>query len=204
MTCIFAILSLYWAASLRAPGKLHTLEVHVVDFDGQAPYSNVTALVGPTMTNLTREIHAASPSPSLGYRIVPASEYGDNPLAVRRAVRTASCWAAVIVNPGATALLLDAASTGNASYDPTGAIQYFIHTAREETVAYRYILPELEALTAKFLARFGPSWTQMLLTNDSFSPVVMARVSAAVNPGVFPGKCVCGVFFPLPHILQFT
>ncbi|KAI1747828.1 hypothetical protein F4782DRAFT_534996 [Xylaria castorea] len=48
-----------------------------------------------------------------------------------------------IVGP---ALLLDAVKSGNASYDSTGAIQYVIQTARQETTTYNYILPQLRSV----------------------------------------------------------
>ncbi|GAW15223.1 hypothetical protein ANO14919_046320 [Xylariales sp. No.14919] len=188
MAFIFAVLSIYWGVFYEVQDNLRGLEVHVVDFDSQvAPYDNVTAIVGPVMTNLTRAIHSASLHQSLGYRIVPPAEYNYSPMAVRRAVYNWDAWAAIVINPNATTMLLDAVMSGNASYDPTGAVQYIIQTARQESTTYNYIVPQLQMLTARFMSQFGPAWSQMLLTNTSlFAPLVMAEAPAAVNPGVVP------------------
>ncbi|KAI8945234.1 MNNG and nitrosoguanidine resistance protein [Xylaria longipes] len=195
---VFAALSLYWGGFHDVQNNLRALEVHVVDFDGRVPpYNNVTAIVGPAMTDLTRQIHSSSLQQSLGYRIVPPASYNYSPIAVRSGVYNWDAWAAIIVNPNATALLLEAVRSGNASYDPTGAIQYVIQTARQETTTYNYILPQLQLLTSQFIAQFGASWSQMLLTNTSFSPMIMAQAPAAVNPGVVPLKIDLRPFEPL-------
>ncbi|KAF2971401.1 hypothetical protein GQX73_g2131 [Xylaria multiplex] len=188
MVFVFAVLSMYWAVFYNVRDNLRNLEVHVVDFDSQvAPYDNVTAIVGPVMTSLTRLIHSSSLHQSLGYRIIPPAEYSYSPIAVRRAVYNWDAWAAIIINPNATSMLLDAVTSGDASYDPTGAVQYIIQTARQESTTYNYILPQLQILTSRFMSQFGAAWTQMLLTDVSrFAPLIMAEASAAVNPGVIP------------------
>jgi hypothetical protein len=187
MVFIFAALSLYWAVIYNVQNNLAAIEVHVVDFDGQiAPYDNVTPIVGPEMTDLIRQIHATPLQPSLGYRIIPPAQYNCDPIAVRQGVYNWDAWAAVIINPNATALLLEAVTIGNASYDPTGAIQYIIQTARQETNTYNYILPGLQKLTSQFASQFGASWSKMLLTGTTFSPLALAQAPTAVNPGVVP------------------
>ncbi|KAI0407916.1 hypothetical protein F4802DRAFT_493145 [Xylaria palmicola] len=199
MAFVFAALSLYWGVFHNVQNNLRALEVHVVDFDAQVPpYKNVSAIVGPSLTNLTRQIHSSSLHQSLGYRIIPPAEYNYDPMAVRRGVYNWNAWAAIIVNPNATSLLLDAVVSGNSSYDPTGAIQYIIQTARQETTTYNYILPQLQILTSQFMAQFGASWSRMLLTNTSFfSPMVLAQAPAAVNPGVVPLEIDLRPFEPL-------
>ncbi|KAI3327803.1 MNNG and nitrosoguanidine resistance protein [Xylariaceae sp. AK1471] len=187
MAFIFAALSLYWAVIYNVRSNLRALEVHVVDFDGQMPpYDNVTPVVGPAMTDLIQQIQAMPLQPSLGYRIVPPAHYNYSPIAVRQGVYNWDAWASIIINPNATALLLEAVTIGNASYDPTGAIQYIIQTARQETNTYNYILPELQKLTSQFTSQFGASWSKMLFTNTSFSPLALAQAPAAVNPAVVP------------------
>ncbi|KAI1179722.1 MNNG and nitrosoguanidine resistance protein [Nemania sp. FL0916] len=186
---LFAALSLHFGVFYNVNNHLRFLEVHIVDFDSQVPpYDNVTALVGPVLTNLTRQIHSSSIQQPLGYRIVPPSEYNFDPNAVRRGVYNWDAWAAIVVNPNATTMLLDAVTKGNASYDPTGAVQYIIQTARQETTTYNYILPQLEILLSQFSSQFGSMWTKMLLTNNSFSPMVLAEAPAAVNPAIVPLK----------------
>ncbi|KAI8634240.1 MNNG and nitrosoguanidine resistance protein [Xylariaceae sp. FL1651] len=185
MLFVFAVLSLYWGVLYDMKGRLRALEVHVVDFDGQvAPYGNVTPIVGPAMTQLTLQMYKSS-QPSLGYHNIPPAEYNYDPIAVRRGVYDWHAWAAIIINPNATALLFEAVIIGNASYDPTGAIQYIVQSARQETTTYNYILPQLELITSRFTSQFGANWSR-ILTNNSFSPQVIARSPAAMNPGIIP------------------
>lgn len=188
MVFIFAALSLYWAVIYNVQDRLGALTVHVVDFDGQPPYenSNSTLVVGPAMTDLIKQIHLRPSTPTLGYQIVPPSHYDHSPMAVRKGVYDWDCWAAIIINPNATALLVEAVTKGNTSYDPTGAVQYVIQTARQESDTYNYILPELQKLTLMFAAHFGVRWSDRLLSDVAFAPVAMALAPTAVNPGVVP------------------
>ncbi|KAI1780357.1 MNNG and nitrosoguanidine resistance protein [Hypoxylon cercidicola] len=185
-TFIICVLSLYWAVLFHVDKNMQTLTVHVVDFDGQvAPYDGVTPLVGPLVTAAAQQMFD-SPAPSLGFTIVPPEQYGFDPIAVRQAVYDWHAWAAVIVNPNATALLRQAVATGNASYDPTGAVQFILQSARQETTYANYIVPQLDALTRAFTARFGPAWSQSVVSNTSIPRDTLARAAAAVNPGVTP------------------
>ena len=184
---IMAVLSLYWADLFVVEKKLRNLGVNVVDFDGQvAPYDNVTPFVGPTMTQLAQETVDAVSEPSLGYAVVPPALYNFDPMAVRQAVYDWDCYAAVIIHANATALLREAALLGNGSYDPTGAVQIILLSARQESSYYNYIIPQLETLTTRFGARFGAQWSRELMANTTYSRAAMARAPAAVNPGVTP------------------
>lgn len=158
----------------------------VVDFDAQvAPYDNVQPLVGPAVTKLTQQLFDA-PGPSLGYVTKPASQYDNDPLQVREAVYRWDAWAAIVVNPNATSLLQAAVATGNASYDPTGAVQVIVQTARDSTTVSSYLSPHLTTFTSEFSAAFGPMWGQMVMSNDSLTRENLASAATAVNPGVVP------------------
>lgn len=187
MTFILAVLSMYWGVLTHIDGNLHRLVIYVVDFDGQvAPYDDVTPLVGPTVTDVAQQVIDSPVKRKLGYTIVPPDEFGYDPIAVRQAVYDWDCWAAIIVNPNATALLQDAVATGNSSYDPTGAIQFITQSARQETTTINYIVPLMNALAAQFAARFGPTWSQTVMSNSSLDRDVIARAPAALSPGVTP------------------
>lgn len=195
-----AVLSLYWADLFVVEKKLRHLAVNVVDFDGQvAPYDDgaVAPLVGPTMTQLAQETVDAAGSPSLGYAVVPPALYNFDPLAVRQAVYDWDCYAAVVIHANATALLQRAARLGNASYDPAGAVQFVLLSARQESTYANYVVPQLEALAARFAARFGPRWAAALMANATYPRDAMARAPAAVNPGVAPLQIDLRPFQPL-------
>lgn len=124
MTSILGILSLFWAVFSHLPQNISSLVVYIVDFDGRPPYDNsaVAPFVGPMFTDLTRQF-LQSPQPKLGYEFPSPTQFNDDPLQVRQAIFDFSAWAAIIINPNATALLYNAIQTGNSSYDPKGACQ---------------------------------------------------------------------------------
>lgn len=181
-----AILSLYWGVLYNVEQNLRSLVVHVVDFDGQiAPYNGVQPIVGPAVTNLTEQLFS-SPEVSLGYTTLSPSQYNNDPLQVREAVYRWDAWAAIVVNPNATALLQEAVATGNASYDPSGSVQIIFQTARDSTTVTSYLSPYLQAFVKEFTASFGPMWGQMVISNDTLTRDNLASASSAVNPGVTP------------------
>lgn len=177
---------MYWGVLFRVDQNLRSIVVHVVDFDGQvAPYNNVQPIVGPAVTQITEKLFT-SPEPSLGYVTLSAAQYNDDPLQVREAVYNWDAWAAIIINPNATALLQEAVATGNASYDPSGSVQVIIQTARDSTTVQSYISPYLQLFTEQFAASFGPMWGQMVMSNTTLTRDNLASASSAVNPGISP------------------
>lgn len=205
MVFIIGVLSLYWAVLFHTDKNMPNLTVHVVDFDGQvAPYDSVTPLVGPAITSAAQEMASSPTAHTLGFTIVSPSQYAFDPIAVRQAVYDWDCWAAVIINPNATFLLQQAVAIGNASYDPTGAVQFILQSARQETNFNNYIIPQLQVLAARFAARFGPSWSANVVSNASLSMDVVARAPAAVNPGVTPLSIDLRPFGPAPATPSVT
>ncbi|KAK2028782.1 MNNG and nitrosoguanidine resistance protein [Colletotrichum zoysiae] len=183
---MFLILCLYWGIVFRINENLPSLVCFVVDFDGQvAPYDNIEPLVGPMVTNLANET-LRSPIPSIGYQIRTAREFGFDPLKVREAVYHFEAWSAVIVNPNATALLREAVAIGNSSYDPTGAVQVITISGRDSFMTYSYILPSLTTFTSDLMKRFGTTWADMLMANDTITKEKLRQAASAVNPGVSP------------------
>lgn len=138
MTFILAILSVYWACLFKVESHLSNLVFYVVDMDAQvAPYntSGIEPVVGPIITNLART-QVASGQPTLGWGPLFASDFNYDPIAVRQAVYDFKAWGAIIINPNATALLMEAVQNGNASYDPIGACQLVYMDSRDDTNWY--------------------------------------------------------------------
>ncbi|WQF87620.1 hypothetical protein CDEST_12634 [Colletotrichum destructivum] len=183
---MFLILCLYWGIVFRIEENLPSLVCFVVDFDGQAaPYDAVTPLIGPAVTALANET-LNSPVPSIGYQIRTAAEFDFDPLKVREAVYHFKAWSAVVVNPNATALLRAAVEVGNASYDPTGAVQVITMSSRDSFMTYSYILPSLTTFTSDLMTRFGEAWAAMLMADDTLTKETLRAAASAVNPGVSP------------------
>lgn len=165
---------------------MRALIIQVVDFDGQvAPYNDIQPVVGPAVSKVTQQLFD-SPEPSLGYVTVPPAQFNYDPLRVREAVYDWDSWAAIVINPNATALLQEAVATGNASYDPTGSVQIIIQTARDSTTVSSYILPQIDMFIDEFTASFGPMWASMVMSNTSLTRENLVTASAAVNPGISP------------------
>lgn len=179
-------MSLYWGVLFRVNANMRALIVQVVDFDGQvAPYNNVEPVVGPAVTRITQQLFD-SPEPSLGYVTLSPAQFNNDPLRVREAVYDWDSWAAIIINPNATALLQEAVATGNASYSPTGSVQMIIQTARDSTTVSSYILPQMDLFIEQFSASFGPMWASMVMSNTSLTRENLVAASVAVNPGITP------------------
>ncbi|KAL4875435.1 hypothetical protein BJY04DRAFT_202016 [Aspergillus karnatakaensis] len=176
MLCVFilCVLSLYWAVQFNVEKNIPALKVWVVDFDDAQD-----ALVGPAVTDLAEKIIAAD-NGDLGYTVKPASEFNNDPIAVRQAVYDEHCWAAIVVNADATRLLRDAVTTGNDSYDPSDAAQFIILSARDQTTVSSYITPSFNAFELQLRSEFGPQWVRSLAQQSAN----LTRVPQAVNPAV--------------------
>ncbi|KAK6824765.1 MNNG and nitrosoguanidine resistance protein [Apiospora arundinis] len=182
---VMGILSLYWAVLFKAEENMKNLKVAIVDFDGQtAPYTDVDPFVGTTLTQMVREMVDNGARPSLGYEVILASEYDNDPMQVRRAVYDFHFWGAIVVHANASSLLQSSLAQGNASYDPTGAVQTIFLSARDQNTIYEYILPQFDQLEKQFMAQFGPLWARRIADNTSVTAAMMAAVPAAVNPAI--------------------
>ncbi|KAJ5771765.1 hypothetical protein N7520_002294 [Penicillium odoratum] len=182
--CVFVlgVLSIFWGSQFTTEAKYPNLHVWVVDFDGQVePYLTNDTVVGPAVINVTKEYESSS-SLHLGYHFKSAADFNYDPWAVRQAVYDEHAYAAVIINPNATSLLRAAMTTNNKTYDPTGALQTIIISARDEGTYYNYILPDLTILQSLILSSFGPQWTSSLLsTNTNLSTIPPQTINPAIG-----------------------
>lgn len=180
--CVFvlSILSLFWAVQYRVEDNLPSLTVWVIDFDGQVePYRTNETIVGPAVTDVAAQI-INSTTDRLGYTIVSPAAFNYDVWNVRQQIYDEHAYAAIVVNPNATTMLRGAAMNGNTTYDPAGAIQSIVISARDETTYYNYIFPALNEFRIAFHALFGPRWVHALVQESAD----ISRVPQAVNPGV--------------------
>ncbi|MCJ1312606.1 hypothetical protein MMC25_006280 [Agyrium rufum] len=182
---ILTVLSLYWAVFFHVIQNTPSLIVWIVDFDAQvAPYTSVKPLLGPMVTQMTEQMVAEDVPEHLGYVTVPASQFNYDPMQVREAVWQQDCWAAILVNANATALLQSSVETGNASYDPLGAMQFIYEDARDQETFYDYLYPGLSKLQTEITSKFGEQWTMQVLSNTSISRANLQKVPQALSPAV--------------------
>jgi hypothetical protein len=203
MAFILAVLSIYWGVFFGVENRLGHLLVYVVDMDGAAPYDNSghQPFVGPTITELV-EMQLSSGKPTLGWGIRPGSEFNNDPLQVRQAVYDWDAWAAIIINPNATAMLYEAVATGNASYDPIGACQLVYQDARDDTNWFDFMLPIISQFMTQAQSQVGQRWARMVMQNASDSAALanIQRVPQAVNPAIGFSEFNLRPFFPYTGI----
>ncbi|KAH8731524.1 hypothetical protein GQ44DRAFT_604878 [Phaeosphaeriaceae sp. PMI808] len=180
---IMVFLCLFWGALFRQNDNIHKLVILVVDFDGQAPYSNTTPFVGPFVTQAIKEITDTGGAP--GYSFRSPQDFDNDPLKVRESVYNFDAWAAVVINPNATALIESAVREGNSSYDPLGACQITYNSARDQSTSSSYIIPSMTMLQKRVVSQFGRAWlTHLLGRNISTSDMNIATSPQAISPGI--------------------
>ncbi|PWY75492.1 MNNG and nitrosoguanidine resistance protein [Aspergillus heteromorphus CBS 117.55] len=179
-TFILAILSLFWAVQSRVNQNMPALKIWVVDFDAQLePYRNTTPIVGPAVVEVVNQT-LSSGTPNLGYTIRTPADFNNDPWAVRQSVYDEHAYGAIIINANATALLRDAVTTGNSSYDPLGAAEFIIISARDDTSYYNYIIPFLSEFDLAVRSYFGPLWVQTVASEG----LNFTAVPQAINPAI--------------------
>ena len=190
-----------WGAFLHVDRNLGSLVVYIVDFDGIAPYNTHPPVVGPTLAQIGQEM-VSSGQPSLGYGSLPPENFENDPMQVRQAVYDEDCWAAVIINPNATAMLYSAIETGNKSYDPRGAVQLVYIDSRDDTNFYDFILPLLDKYMTEATERVGETWTGMVLQNASDPTTLrnIQQVPQALSPAIGFSMYDLRPFFPYTTI----
>ena len=177
------MLSLYWGALTHIDANISSLVTYVVDFDGMAPYSDVTPQIGPLIVKNT-ESRLALPPPHLGYQTMPRSYFHNDPMNVRQEVYDYKAWAAIVIMPNATALLQEAIQIGNSSYDPSGVFQIYYIEARDQDTVHTHIVPELKQVATDVIATFGSQWTQQILANRSITRTHLESAPQALSPAI--------------------
>ncbi|EUC50644.1 hypothetical protein COCMIDRAFT_32159 [Bipolaris oryzae ATCC 44560] len=203
MAFILAVLSIYWGVFFQVEQRLDHLLVYVVDMDGAAPYDNTgnAPFVGPTITQLVQQ-QLSSGQPTLGWGTRPGSDFNNDPMRVREAVYEWDAWAAIVINPNASALLYSAIANGNSSYEPLGACQLIYQDSRDDTNWYDFMLPLISAFTTEAQSMVGRQWAQMVLQNASDPSILsnMQSVPQAINPAIGFSEFNLRPFFPYTSI----
>lgn len=203
MAFILAVLSIYWGVFFKVQNRISNLLVYVVDMDGVAPYDNTgnAPFVGPTITQLVQQ-QLSSGQPTLGWGIRPASDFNNDPIQVREAIYEWDAWAAIVINPNASALLYSAIANGNASYDPLGACQLIYQDSRDDTNWFDFMLPIISSFMTEAQSMVGQQWAQMVLQNASDPSILsnMQNVPQAINPAIGFSEYNLRPFFPYTGI----
>ncbi|KAF2463547.1 uncharacterized protein BDR25DRAFT_272967 [Lindgomyces ingoldianus] len=181
---ILGFLCLFWGALFRQDKLVPSLGVWVVDFDGQVPpYQDVNPFVGPFVTRAVQSL-ANSKGMHPGFTIRSPADFDNDPLKVRESIWNFHAWAAIIINPNATALIEAAVLQGNSSYDPLGAGQIIYNTARDQGTTSSYIVASMTMIQKIAVSNFGREWISHLLQNASASELNLDTVPQAISPGI--------------------
>lgn len=141
-----------------------------------------------------------APSSSLGWLAKSPADFDNDPMLVRDAIYHEKAWAAIIINANATAMLQNAVTNGNASYDPMGAAQLIYVEARDETTIDTYILPLIQEYQTMVTAMFGKTWAGQVLQRASSTPSILTNIQAApqaISPAIGFSTFNLRPFFPL-------
>jgi hypothetical protein len=143
-----------------------------------------------------------SGKPTLGFGIRPPSDFNNDPLQVRQAVYNFDAWAAIIINPNATAMLYSAIETGNTSYDPLGACQLVYQDSRDDTNWYDFMLPILSTYMTEAQSMVGKQWAQQALQRASDASTLsnLQAVPQAINPAIGFSQFNLRPFYPYTAI----
>jgi hypothetical protein len=111
-------------------------------------------------------------------------------------------WAAIIINPNASALLYQAVTTGNTSYEPLGACQLVYQDSRDDTNWYDFMLPIISAFQTQAQSQVGEKWAKMVLQNASDSSALanIQAVPQALNPAIGFSEFNLRPFYPYTSI----
>lgn len=158
------------------------LTVWVVDFDAHLD-GKENPIVGPAIVKVASM--AISTPQSLTYKIRSPAEFDYDPRALKQAIYDEHAYAAVIVSPNATGLLLNAIRTGDSFYNPSGAAELVTISARDQTTYSSYIQPALNDFEREVIAYFGPRWVERLASqNNTLAQLLRTHAPQAVNPAI--------------------
>jgi len=174
---IWTILALYFGAYYRQEQNAYRLTVRILDMDSQ--YASTVAgapaaILGPAVVEAAQQNRQSMPHYHLGWQIADSSELQN--LRVQQGgqginasdyasqlVLNQDVWAVILINPNATVLATEAATTGNAAYDPRGAISFFYEEARNFYATNQYIsllgLQTIESAIAQASRQFVSQFT---------------------------------------------
>jgi len=183
-TFILLVLSLFWGTFFHVKQNLGSFVVWIVDFDGINADERGSPVVGPALLQEAQKF-IQSTTPHIGYGVLPASRFNNDPNQIRRAIYNFDAWAAIVVNPNATTALRQALESGDSSYDPSSACQTIYVEARDTVALDTYIRPELLTFQTSAIASISTAWTREVMRNLTVSTVASIKASPQIlSPAV--------------------
>ncbi|KAJ7200309.1 hypothetical protein GGX14DRAFT_524825 [Mycena pura] len=135
---IFGVLSIYWGSVWSTPA--HTLPAWVVDFDG--------GIIGQ---GVAQALSASDPGRGgVSWEVVQASQFPGGISQLEDAILHEKTWYGLAVHPGATANLMAAIASADATYNSSTAMTFIATEARNENIYrlhIRMVTPQLDSIS---------------------------------------------------------
>ncbi|KAF8624681.1 hypothetical protein AX17_007012 [Amanita inopinata Kibby_2008] len=187
---MFALFSIFWGALWKIPD--HTLPGWFINFDKDFVGQNVSkALLTP------------SPSSRVTWTEVASSQFPGGLSQLASAVQEEQTWVAISINEGASARLMSALSTPNASYDGSEAITVFGAEARNENAFRGLILPSVQATLQMISNHIALSVARQAATTN-FTTVLTTSPQTLVQPIFYQIRNVAPFDEPVASAVTFV
>lgn len=174
---ILGILSIYWGADHSLQFNMPVFTVAVIDFDGGE--------VGPYLQSMAMEARAAQPATTLGYVSEAGSKYDFANAQTLHALKQEAYWFGIVIQANATTAMNHAYETGNASYDPTGAVHVIYGEGRNSLAISTFAYPQLLSFMNSFVLRFAKQKHDALRAANAGDAAALARQAETPVPIAF-------------------
>ncbi|KAG1878115.1 hypothetical protein DFJ58DRAFT_902993 [Suillus subalutaceus] len=159
---IWGVLPIYWAALGRS-----TLTGGEIGQAVTQAFKNVT---GPEQ---------------MSWLILDAAQFPGGPDEVAQALLDHRCWAAVTVNPQASANLNASINAANASYNTTQAVTAYLTSGRNENIYRGAITPQVTSTLTTITYTFSLSFSQGLASRSDISTLLQTAPQLVIQPLAF-------------------
>ncbi|KAG1890397.1 hypothetical protein F4604DRAFT_1568022 [Suillus subluteus] len=169
---IWGVLPIYWAALGRSYNNIHNLSGYVVDFDGGE--------IGQAVTQAFKNVTGPE---QMSWLILDAAQFPGGPDEVAQALLDHRCWAAVTVNPQASANLNASINAANASYNTTQAVTAYLTSGRNENI-YN-MLQQVTSILTTITYTFSLSFSRGLASRSDISTLLQTAPQLVIQPLAF-------------------
>ncbi|KZT43644.1 hypothetical protein SISSUDRAFT_978122 [Sistotremastrum suecicum HHB10207 ss-3] len=194
IVAVMAVLSIYWGALWQTGNDIKNLTGFIIDFDGGA--------IGQTVTQTFLGVNGKPAQ--LTWVTVPASNFPGGESDVIDAVVQEKCWAAVAINPNASANLAKAIANADATYNGALAVTGYAAEARNENSYPLFILPNIQTPMSTAMQTFAIQNAASLATSRNVTQLISAAPSVVLQPVGFVMNNVRPFDVPVASAVDFV
>lgn len=183
MIVMWCCLPLYWGSLWKSNTFTHHLTVRVIDRDGGA--------IGQAVTEGLLRYR------TLNFFTSPAADFPTDADVAHDVVQE-GVWAAIVISQGSTALLEQARSTGNSSFNGSEAIHVYYAQARQENAVGSYLLPLIQSALGQITAQYSAQSVARYLQANAGNQTAIAALAQA------PTTVSNAVFYTLRNLRPYN